>query len=207
MKTVKKFAILGLVLMVFSDASSQRPGSLPPEPPQGQDQLPPGWYKADFGDYSEPGTVLYDEATGRWTIDFPSISGPNSVYVYTFLKGAGQITARVHDIGAFVEIRESLDGSSKRVGVELETTVPSRVDKPFETYADASFYGTGTENIDKDRIVLPYWLRIERIGDTFTGYISSDGEPDSWVRIGSTTISMIPYTSYIGMGSKQQSRV
>ena len=42
----------------------------------------------------------------------------------------------------------------------------------------------------------PYWVRIVRQGNTFTGYASADGS--SWTSIGSQTIAMAA-TAYIGL--------
>jgi len=173
-------------------------------------QLPAGWHQADFGDYSEPGTVLYDGASGKWIIStscdwggiFDHTTGC-SHYVYTFLNGDGQITARIHstDSSAFLEIRESLDDSTNLAGVSIVNFGPP------SSVLYAEFY-TGTPTLPKRdprpddiRILgLPYWIRVERRGDTFTGYVSPDGDPDSWDQIGSTTISMVTETLYIGLG-------
>jgi len=162
-------------------------------------QLPAGWHQADFGDYSEPGTVLYDGASGKWIIStscdwggiFDHTTGC-SHYVYTFLNGDGQITARIHstDSSAFLEIRESLDDSTNLAGVSIVNFGPP------SSVLYAEFY-TGTPTLPKRdprpddiRILgLPYWIRVERRGDTFT-----------WDQIGSTTISMVTETLYIGLG-------
>ncbi len=37
-------------------------------------------------------------------------------------------------------------------------------------------------------IAPPYWVKIERMGDTFTGYVSADGS--SWSLIGTTSVVM-----------------
>jgi regulation of enolase protein 1 (concanavalin A-like superfamily) len=44
---------------------------------------------------------------------------------------------------------------------------------------------------------LPYWLKVTRSGNTFTGYVSSDGA--NWVQLGtSQTISMAT-NIYVGL--------
>jgi hypothetical protein len=44
----------------------------------------------------------------------------------------------------------------------------------------------------------PFWVKLERIGDTFNAYQSVDGT--TWTLVGSDTIVMGP-TVYIGLGA------
>jgi regulation of enolase protein 1 (concanavalin A-like superfamily) len=45
-------------------------------------------------------------------------------------------------------------------------------------------------------VTAPYWVRLTRTGNSFTGYASSDGT--SWTSFGSVTIPMAA-TTYLGL--------
>ena len=51
-------------------------------------------------------------------------------------------------------------------------------------------------NTDGPACQIPYWVKLVRSGDTFTGYISADGE--NWQRVDSVTIPMNK-TIYVGL--------
>jgi hypothetical protein len=55
------------------------------------------------------------------------------------------------------------------------------------------------------RLMQPYWLKLERSGNRFTGFISADGE--SWTKVAETTAEL-PSRSFAGLAaSSSQARV
>ena len=133
---------------------------------------------------------LYNDQT--WTVT----SAPgNTHYVYKYLSGDGEITARL--INTYnnnlssgsqvkVEISDDLANSVNQVAVYINN--------PQESVRfSAWFFGTGMSlgsvnetltDIDN----LPYWIRLKREGNIFTGEISPDG--NNWSLLASKEFSM-----------------
>ena len=57
--------------------------------------------------------------------------------------------------------------------------------------------------IKKNRLSAPYWIRLERIGDTFTGSMSPDGI--RWQALGSVLVKM-EKAIYLGLPACSQLR-
>ncbi|HQI26646.1 MAG TPA: hypothetical protein PLT20_01065, partial [Sedimentisphaerales bacterium] len=54
-----------------------------------------------------------------------------------------------------------------------------------------------SSNVDSGTVIAaPYWVKMERIGDTLTGYVSADGK--TWTQMGTTAITM-QAPLYIGL--------
>jgi regulation of enolase protein 1 (concanavalin A-like superfamily) len=53
-----------------------------------------------------------------------------------------------------------------------------------------------SRNTDGPASRIPYWVKLVRSGDTFTGYVSADGE--NWQRVDNITIPMNK-TIYVGL--------
>jgi len=109
-------------------------------------------------------------------------------YVYQALSGDGQIIARVNSIDhtdvwakAGVMIRESLDADSRNAMADVTASNGVSFQRRRAT-------GGGGYHDTVGGLSAPYWVKLVRQGDTFTGYMSHDGS--SWVVIGSDTISM-----------------
>jgi len=155
------------------------------------------WTGVDVGDCPATGTDSYDPNTAKWTLqgDGHDIWGGADAfhYVYKYLEGDGSLTARVVSIGgpgthewrkAGVMMREDLTGGSRHAMMAMTPTEghsASYLIRQFSSALSFSFSG--------GLYSFPYWVRILREGDTFTGYISSDG--NDWQQQGcSVTIGM-----------------
>jgi len=154
------------------------------------------------------GTQLVGNATenppGTWTVqgDGDDIWGTtdNFHYVYKYLKGDGSITARVANMAS---------GSSEwgKAGVMMRETLTGPSTDAYMVQTVASSGGTaaggggsswqyrlstsgGCANTDSAVTVgVPLWVRVERVGDAFTGYRSYDNV--TWTQVGTTqTIQM-----------------
>jgi hypothetical protein len=120
-------------------------------------------------------------------------------YVYGSMTGDGEITARVDSVSptdpwtkAGVMIRETL-GSSSRYAFTLITPGNGVVfQRRLSTGAYAAHSGV------PDRVTrAPYWVRVRRIGNTFTSYVSPDGL--AWRQQGSAVTMTMPSTVYAGL--------
>ena len=117
-------------------------------------------------------------------------------YVYAPLKGDGELTARVASMTgtdpwakAGVMIRETLDASSKHA----MTVVTPANGTAFQWRTDTA---GGSNNTNSGSMTAPYWVRIKRTDNTFTGSVSSNGI--DWTQRGETIITMAQDV-YIGM--------
>lgn len=153
--------------------------------------LPPGWNHEDIGG-SESAETPVEELNGVITLNGAGADMWNSAdsfgFAYRPIEGDGEITVRVlsmsdsHDWAKVgVMIRETLDAPSRNVALLL---TPS-LNVPLQYRADTS---GDTESTAQTYTALPLWLRLARSGNTFTGYISANGQ--SWTSVGSVTVEM-----------------
>ncbi|NDJ78413.1 MAG: DUF1349 domain-containing protein [Chloroflexi bacterium] len=153
--------------------------------------LPGAWLAADVGTVWSPGSVAYDSETESFTMrSAGDIWWSNDIlyYVYQPLSGDGEITARVVSVEmvdvwtkAGVMIREELTGGSKHTFMMISGA------------AEAGFQHRPVPNSDSRHtsagaIYAPAWVRLNRTGNTFTGYISTDGE--NWELVDSIELEM-----------------
>ena len=138
------------------------------------------WYRGMAG---SAGSFGCDPATGIYTVT----GGGTDIwdkadafhYAYKGLSGDGEIVARVVEIGGpsanewrkvGVMIRESLDAGSRHAFMAV--TPGSSHGLAFQ-YRDKSGNSHSEHGVDK--VTAPYWVKLVRLGDEFTGYHSRDG--------------------------------
>src|SRR5690606_1569652 len=121
----------------------------------------------------------------------------NFQYAYKTLNGDGEITARVASMivdsrepKAGIMFRESLDKHSPSVSLLLSSRDGVRL------YSRATAAGS-TSKTDVTKARAPYWLRLTRSGNTFTGYASEDG--NTWTQVGSPVTIALPRTLHVGL--------
>lgn len=156
----------------------------------GHVSMPPGWSSKDIGSVGSAGAFSYSggqyNAAGSGSDIWDSADAFR--YVYRTLNGDGELTARVLSLDntdswakAGVMIRESLAADST-----FAMTVVTPANGSSFQYRPVA--GQGCSLVWGPAHGAPYWVRIRRTGDTFTGFASSDGA--GWTTIGSQTISM-----------------
>ena len=113
-------------------------------------------------------------------------------YAYKTLNGNGTMVARVVSNGTGsnewakggVMIRQSLNGGSTHSMIVITAGGGNGASFQYREAVDGS-----SSNVDTvSAIAPPYWVKIERMGDTFSGYLSADG--NFWNTLGSMTIPM-----------------
>ena len=145
--------------------------ALPPTP-----VLPPPWADTDIGS-PLPGSASY--AAGEFAVtasglDFWGTADAGN-FVYQPIIGDGQIVARVTGLQytspwskAGVMFRESLDAGAREV--LMAVTAGSGTTFQWRTNtADQSSYTLGPY------VAAPYWVKLMRAGNNFTGCVSPDG--------------------------------
>lgn len=161
--------------------------------------LPIPWKHQDVGPVEVKGSASYQKGvyTIRGTLD---TWGTNDGFHFAWrpFKGDGEIVARVLTVEntmnhakAGVMFRESLEASTKHA----EACVTPVDGTQFLTRSAAGGK-TAAATTGRDKGKLPYWVKVVRQGEKFSGYESADGE--KWDLIGSATISM-PERVYVGL--------
>lgn len=114
-------------------------------------------------------------------------------FVYLNLTNDCAITARVPYVQnvqntskAGVMIRETLATDSKHALVDVTPTT-----SPGVEFIRRTSTGGGTTAANTTGVTAPHWVRLTRVGDSFTAYRSGDGI--AWTQVGSSvTVSMPP---------------
>jgi hypothetical protein len=132
-------------------------------------------------------------------------------YAYETLTGDGEIIARLVSANApdfwtkaGLMIRTDLSAAS--ANVFMADTPNSGHQEPVLQWRDTPGNGSGdTGNHDGMLVVpAPMWLRLVRLGNTFTGYWATDnnGVPNTWnlLRDGDPHTTTLPTTVYVGLG-------
>ncbi|MCW3059778.1 MAG: hypothetical protein JWQ02_1599 [Capsulimonas sp.] len=171
--------------------------------------LPAPWSASDIGAPDASGTASYDGR--RFTLESAgvAISGASDQcrFAGVPMTGNGAITARfVPQVSSQssqfgLMIRESTAPSTIQVSLLLTPEPSGSVEKPGWNArlivrkfsgADAVTAAVGpalaAPLVTYGRLMAPYWLRLARAGDAFTGFVSADGQ--TWTPIGTTTGSL-----------------
>ncbi len=166
------------------------PGALPPVP------LP--WMTQDIGTVGLSGTAGFTNSVFTLVGAGGDIQGTADAFrfVYVTVTGECTITARVDSVQnidpwskAGIMVRASLDPGAANAFVAV--TPGNGV-----TWQYRSSTGGGTSYNSTSGPSAPYWVKLVRIGNTFTGYRSSDGV--TWTQQGITT-NIMSFTVYVGL--------
>jgi hypothetical protein len=167
--------------------------------------LPSPWTAQDIGTVSGSGvgSTTYSGTTFRVVSSGTAISGTTDSFRYTHqrLNGDGSITARVaslEDTGATntrfgVMFREALTPGSRYAMMALREGNTGTAQFSSRTAVGVS--ATTASDIVRN---APYWVRVTRLGNLFTGATSADGV--TWTDIGSATIAM-PSLVFVGLAA------
>jgi regulation of enolase protein 1 (concanavalin A-like superfamily) len=164
--------------------------------------LPAGWDSQDIS--ATP--LTYDSTSGFKDGKFvvnnygDSLDNPNDSFhfIYRKIKGDGFITAYVQSTAsslnarAGVMMRASLAYNSPDV---MSSLLPG---KNGAIFGFRSQIGGQTTNFITDNIQGPYYVKLEKEGNNFIGYISKDGK--TWIENRRMTLSM-PDTLYVGLAT------
>jgi hypothetical protein len=164
--------------------------------------LPGPWNHQDIGLVGVSGSAC--ELQGIYRIlgsgDDIGTTSDEFHYAYQPLTGDGEIIARIRNIGGSdplakggVMMRESLQPGSKNALAFLSPNQQS------------SFQSRNAENGNTNASLsspistgFPFWVKLVRAGNIFTGYRSQNGQ--NWVQISSKSLQM-PATIYAGLAS------
>ena len=184
----------------YINALFLQPGTGTPPSVPTPGALPSGWQSQDIGSVGLPGSASYGNNTFSLTASGGDIwnSADQFRFAYQQLTGDGSIVARVTSFSNSnpyakigVMIRDSLDASAANVMTYYSPSGDT-------TYESRTTDNGNTNHPNAIQRTAPYWVKLVRSGNTFTGYNSPDGQ--NWTQQGSDTISM-PGTVYIGLAA------
>jgi RHS repeat-associated protein len=159
--------------------------------------LPTGWLDQDIGLVGIAGSATYD--SGTFTVNAAGqgvFSSADEIhFVYQALSGDGTIVARV----------VSLTGSSSPpAGVMIRDSLSAGSTSAFVAYRSSTGYlvirttaGASSSYQTIASATLPYWVKLVRSGNTFTGYTAPDGV--NWTEVGTTQTISMAQNVYIGL--------
>ena len=175
--------------------------------------LPNPWLSHDIGDVQKSG---FSEFNGeRFTLEGEGadINGKRDSFHFAYapFTGEGTITARIvrpmssQWTKPGVMMRETLDAGSRHASVLLLPHWRGALVARGETGEKTSFQGhrnLGEDHVvKKNRLSTPYWVRLIRFRNRFTGYMSPDGF--HWQELGSIEIPM-SRNFYVGLPACSQ---
>ena len=159
--------------------------------------LPGPWATLDIGAVGLAGGAGYLTGTFSLSGSGADIWGTTDAfrYVYQPLAGDGQIVARVVSLQntnsyakGGVMIRETLAANSRHAMVDITPSNGSEFSRRLST--------GGSTTVTAGVGVAPYWVKLVRSGNLFSGYVSSDGV--NFALVGSSTIGMAS-SVYVGL--------
>ncbi|NLH44088.1 MAG: hypothetical protein GX448_19800, partial [Planctomycetes bacterium] len=117
-------------------------------------------------------------------------------YAYKTLTGDGSLIARVTSIGpgtqtwakGGVMIRDSINGGSTHAMMVMTANTDGAAGNGASFQYRAAANGASANTDSSVLVKVPYWVKIERSGGTFTGFTSADGK--AWSQVGTTVIEM-----------------
>jgi uncharacterized repeat protein (TIGR03806 family) len=166
--------------------------------PHDESSLPPNWSHRDIGSVGFPGEASFLNGHFNLIASGDDIweNADGFHFAYTPLAGDGQIVAHVTSMQftdpwakAGVMFRENLSPGSKHAMIVVTAG-------GFSSFQWRAAENNSSGNTDGPACQIPYWVKLVRSGDTFTGYVSADGE--NWQRVDSVTIPMNK-TIYVGL--------
>ena len=175
--------------------------------------LPGGWRTTDIGKVTIAGYTNYNGKTFTLEGEGHDIGGTEDEFhfVYSPMSGEGTITARIvrpmssQWTKPGVMMRESLAAGSPHASVLLlphwSGALVSRTEEGGETSTGNPRPLSEAHVIKKNRLSTPYWVRLIRFRNTFTGYMSRDGF--EWKELGSVELDM-DHTFYVGLPACSQ---
>ncbi len=152
--------------------------------------LPPPWLTAAVGNPALAGNATYGAGTFTIAGAGTDIAGYSDQFHYVFQSANGdcEIVARVASMGntnaeakAGIMIRESPIAGSRYAAVLLMPDGGVRSQRRSVT-------GGRTAGIRVKSFIATRWLKVRRVGDSFTTFYSSDGI--KWMQIETQSVSM-----------------
>jgi hypothetical protein len=201
--------LAGALVVAASAPRAVYAATIPSQPVAG---APAGWMHADIGVGAEgglAGDTKYDPATGQWTVsgsgsDLWDTAHDDIQYAFTQVKGDGSITARLLSTSGAGDATGS--GGWEKIGLMIRADMDDTTDsalaqvemtnrnggiywhrRPGKAQGSAEIQGRSSREVGSSPMAWPYphlFLRTQRVGSDFSGFISYDGK--LWRNVGWT---------------------
>jgi hypothetical protein len=164
-----------------------------------------GWSETDIGGATPAGTSSY--ANGIWSVVGAGAdswgTADSGHFSYKALTGDGAIIAKVESIQntsiyakAGVMMRTSLAQGAPRATMLVTNQVKVEQNMPnLSVYGGTNY---GNKGLPIANTVPSYWVKLERIGNMITGYVSPDGTNWAATDVGRIN-DPVPDTIYVGL--------
>jgi len=191
------------VFLKDADTSTATPG--PELPIPSTTSIASGFSGVDIGGATPAGKATYHAGLGQWTVEGAGAeiwsTNDSCHFVYQAITGNSAIIAKVESVQntslsakAGVMMRTSLEQGAPRAwmaisgGGNLEQNMPNL----------AVYGGTNYGNKVLSSGLSSYWVKLERIGNAITGYVSPDGTNWAATNVGRID-APVPETIYVGL--------
>jgi hypothetical protein len=186
-----------------TDASKATPPAALPIP--ATTSVTTGFTDVDIGDASPAGSATY--AAGTWTVQGAGsdiwATRDNCHFAYKAITGNSAIIAKVESIQdsvstakAGVMMRTSLELGAPRAWMAITNKNKAEQNMPnLEVYGGTNY---GNKSFDIASSTPSYWVKLERIGNIITGYVSPDGTNWAATDVGRIN-EPVPDTIYVGL--------
>ena len=164
--------------------------------------LPFPWMTQDVGSAGVAGSAAYSNGVFSVTGSGADIWNTLDAFRFAYVPVTGNCTivARVASLQTIS--LQTIDGWSK-AGVMIRESLAANAANAFiavtpgngVTWQTRSSTGGSSANAATGGLSAPYWVKLVRSGNTFTGYRSPDGT--NWTQQGTATFTMS--TAYIGL--------
>ena len=182
-------------LNVGGESTNSAPASVTPTV-----NVPAPWLTRDIGPGGLAGGASF--TNGIFTVigGGADIWDPSDEFRFVHVTNSGNCTIVARVTSASVE---SINPWSKG-GVMIRESLETNAANAFIAVTPGngvifqyrSSTGGGSISNDVTGMSAPYWVKLARSGNTFTGYCSSDGA--NWTQVGSATFAMAS-TAYVGL--------
>jgi hypothetical protein len=155
------------------------------------------------------GGLTYDESNQTYTLTGSGTdiwnNGDQFHYAYKTLNGDGTMVAQVTNIGAGtntwakggVMIRQSLAAGSTHAYMPITANSDGTAGNGASFQRRLTANGSSSNSDSPSKVAPPYWVKIERVGNAFSGYISPDGQ--TWTQLGTAQTIAMTDPVYIGL--------
>lgn len=195
----------GSSFMFLKDADTSRAAPAPALALPATASITSGFSNIDIGGATPPGSATY--ASGTWTIQGAGsdiwATGDSAHFTYKAIAGDGAIIAKVESVQntsasakAGVMMRTSLEPGAPRAWMAL--TSRRQVEQNMAKLAVYGGLNYANKAHDLPEGASSYWVKLERIGNMITGYVSPDGTNWAATDVGRID-APVPGTIYVGL--------
>jgi hypothetical protein len=195
----------GESFMFVKEADASKALPQPPVVVPSTASVTSGFTSIDIGGATPAGSATYSD--GRWTVAGSGAeiwaNNDSCHFAYRAITGDAVILAKVESVEgtspsakAGVMIRTSLDADTPRAWMAVSNRGQGEQNMPKLAVYGGTNYGNKALNIAST--TGSYWVKLERMGNMITGYLSPDGTNWAATDVGRID-APVPDTIYVGL--------